>query len=66
MTRAQHELEWWTRVIVERLRAIPEVRTSLASLDRQATADRLAELTVLQLKADPGTLDLMRRARAER
>ena len=66
MTRAQHELEWWTRVIVERLRAIPEVRASLASLDRQATADRLAELTVLQLKADPGTLDLMRRARAER
>jgi hypothetical protein len=66
MTGAQHELEWWMRVIVQRLRAMPEVRTSLAGLDRQATADRLAELTVLELKADPEMLDLMQRARAER
>jgi hypothetical protein len=53
-------------VIVERLRAMPEVRTSLAGLDRQATADRLAELTVLELKADPGMLDLLQRARTEK
>jgi hypothetical protein len=66
MTGAQHELEWWMRVIVQRLRATPEVRVSLAGLDRRAAAVRLAELAVLQLKADPGTLDLMRRARAER
>jgi hypothetical protein len=66
MTGAQHELEWWMRVIVQRLRTTPEVRTSLAGLDRQAAADRLAELAVLELKADPGTLDLMQRARAER
>jgi hypothetical protein len=66
MAKAQHELEWWTRVIVERLRAIPEVRAGLAGLDRRAAAVRLAELAVLQLKADPGTLDLLQRARAER
>jgi hypothetical protein len=66
MTGARHELEWWMRVIVQRLRAMPEVRTSLAGLDRQATADRLAELTVLELKADPEMLDLMQRARTEK
>jgi hypothetical protein len=66
MTGARHELEWWMRVIVQRLRAMPEVRTSLAGLDRQATADRLAELTVLKLKADPEMLDLMQRARTEK
>jgi hypothetical protein len=66
MTGARHELEWWMRVIVQRLRAMPEVRTSLAGLDRQASADRLAELTVLELKADPEMLDLMQRARTEK
>jgi hypothetical protein len=66
MTRTQRELEWWTRVIVERLRTTLEVRTSLAGLDRQAAADRLAEVAVLELKADPGTLDLLQRARAEK
>jgi hypothetical protein len=66
MTGARRELEWWMRVIVQRLRAMPEVRTSLAGLDRQATADRLAELTVLELKADPEMLDLMQRARTEK
>jgi hypothetical protein len=66
MTGARHELDWWMRVIVQRLRAMPEVRTSLAGLDQQATADRLAELTVLELKADPEMLDLMQRARTEK
>jgi hypothetical protein len=66
MTGARHELEWWMRVIVQRLRAMPEVRTSLAGLDQQATVDRLAELTVLELKADPEMLDLMQRARTEK
>jgi hypothetical protein len=66
MTGAQRNLDWWMRVIVQRLRAMPEVRTSLAGLDRQAAADRLAELAVLELKADPETLDLLQRARAER
>jgi GrpB-like predicted nucleotidyltransferase (UPF0157 family) len=66
MTGAQRNLDWWMRVIVQRLRAMPEVRTGLAGLDRQAAADRLAELAVLELKADPETLDLLQRARAER
>jgi hypothetical protein len=65
MTGAQRELEWWMRVIVQRLRATPEVRAHLAGLDRQAAAVRLAELAVLELKADPGMLDLLQRARVE-
>jgi hypothetical protein len=38
------------------------VRTSLAGLDRPAQAARLAELTVLELKAAPEGLALMQRA----
>jgi hypothetical protein len=66
MTGAQHELERRMTAILQRLRATPHVRTHLASLDQPARAARLAELAMLELKADPETLDLMQRARAER
>lgn len=66
MTGAQRELDWWMRVIVQRLRTAPEVRTSHAGLDRQAAADQLAELAVLELKAEPEGLELMQRAWAEK
>jgi hypothetical protein len=66
MTGGQDELERRMTVILQRLRATPHVQTHLASLDRAAAAAWLAELTVRELKADPGTLDLMRQARARK
>jgi hypothetical protein len=66
MSEVQRELEGWTRRIVQRLRTVPEVRASLAGLDRTAQADRLAELTVRELQADPAGVALMRRARVEK
>jgi hypothetical protein len=62
MTEAQRELEQRMTAIIQRLRASPLVRTSLAGLDRPAQAARLAELTVLELKAEPEGLELMQRA----
>jgi hypothetical protein len=62
MSKAQHELEQRMTAIIRQLRATPQVRTSLAGLDRPAQAARLAELTVLELKADPEGLALMQRA----
>ena len=66
MSEAQRELEQRMTAIIRQLRATPQVRTSLAGLDRPAQAARLAELTVLELKADPEGLELMQRARAKK
>ena len=62
MSEAQRELEQRMTAIIQRLRATPQVQTSLAGLDRPAQAERLAELTVLELKAEPEGLELMQRA----
>jgi hypothetical protein len=66
MSEAQRELEQRMTAIIRQLRATPQVQTSLAGLDRPAQAARLAELTMLELKAEPEGLELMQRARAKK
>ena len=62
MSKAQHELDRRLQVIMARLHRDPAVRAELARLDRQAAAARLAELAMLEVKADPTAAALLEQA----
>ena len=59
MSEAQHELDRRLEAIVAQLHRDPAVQAELARLDRQAAAARLAELAMLEAKADPATVALL-------
>jgi hypothetical protein len=62
MSEAQRELDRRLEVIMARLHRDPAVRAELARLDRQAAVARLAELALLELKADPAVAALLEQA----
>ena len=62
MSEAQHELERRLEVIMARLHRDPAVRAELARLDRQKAVARLAELALLEVKADPSGAALLEQA----
>jgi hypothetical protein len=59
MSEAQRELDRHLEAIVARLHRDPAVQAELARLDRQAAAARLAELAILEAKADPAAAALL-------
>src|SRR5687768_1033426 len=62
MSEAQRELDRRLDAIVARLHRDPAVQAELARLDRRAAAARLAELAMLEAKADPATAALLEQA----
>ncbi len=62
MSEAQRELDRRLEAIVARLHRDPAVRAELARLDRQVAAARLAELAILEAKADPAMAVLLEQA----
>ena len=62
MSEAQHELDRRLEAIVARLHRDPAVQAELTRLDRQAAAARLAELALLEVKANPTAAALLEQA----
>ena len=62
MNEARHELDRRLEAIVARLHRDPAVQAELTRLDRQAAAARLAELAMLEVKADPTAAALLEQA----
>jgi hypothetical protein len=62
MSEAQRGLDRRLEAIVARLHRDPTVQAELTRLDRQAAAARLAELVMLEAKADPAMVALLEQA----
>jgi hypothetical protein len=62
MSEAQRELDRRLEAIVARLHQDPAVRAELDRLDQQAAAARLAQLALLEVKADPAAAALLEQA----